>query len=502
MYRILFIVFCLAVYLTGNAQQNNTTVDISRVEEQLRFSILRDTISIGSELKISYGDLKSNIEDFLDNSIGNYPAVHISTGENYYYNSYALTLLNESKEQLRRNGYELLNEKDFYAVSYKINNTVFNGYKTPTKNIVTNSQLGSIFANQEFKVNTSELYFRLPVFNSETCIDSKKVYSSDVIYANSDKHTFENYSLGQNCLDGYPILVKETIEHFISQDGIHYFDIMPLSSKKKYSEELLNLLLSNSGLKNSISQKFNISGKFDNSGEFSMVIQGLENDFRLKKVIESHSRSNLVTPLYEAKYIESSFELPISFSYKKDSSEKMSYLQLLNNLSSRQDISFNSFNVYKNKFPSLTKQEIAKFKVFQVGFAYDGILIVKNVFYFDHFILPSYFSATKCLLGSGKNELRDFKYTTWIVPISLGLSVLSKVISKISYNNYLNSLPNQNEIGLYNTANTLNKINIISTGVYILSSSIQLTYTIQDLHSRRKQIKDYNNKFPNGFSIY
>ena len=94
----------------------------------------------------------------------------------------------------------------------------------------------------------------------------------------------------------------------------------------------------------------------------------------------------------------------------------------------------------------------------------------------------------------------------WITPAlsigSLATSFSSFFVSKLFYQNYLNSIFVDNNFRKYNYANTAHKINLISTGIYALITSVNIYLNLKDIKLRRKSIDkvniDFKNRYPNG----
>lgn len=499
MKKILITLVYLTLLTWANAQNN--TIDVEKANLNLSFSILRDTISLGKQFFVSYGDSRSKIEEFLDNSINNKPSVHISSDDNYYYNSYALSLLHKNKIKIKGNGFEFLTPLDFENNSFVIENHTFNsGTGKIIKNIKTNSKIGSIFNNAEKTINKTELYFRIPKFNTEKCIESFDIYSSNVIKADFSKNTISEMNGPEaswyRCTDGYAILVKETIDHYLKQDNLDYFKIMPDVVSNEFREQLLWTLKNQSFNKNNNSKMFILKSSFSNTGIHKIEIDGLTNDFSLMKKIESVTNKYCIIPSYESNYINASFSMPIVYanngtSLNRHSVEKFQSVYKVDVLTP----------IDKFNDPSLLK-EVVLYRKMNVDINLNGERSSHDYISILKMQKPSYLISLKSLFGSGVNKKSKLaNCTKWIIPITGLMAVGSHLISANRYDFYVSNLNTVNNNKVYKTANTFHKASLVITGLYFLTTSIQLTISIKDVKNRREKVEVFNLKYPQGVNI-
>jgi hypothetical protein len=491
----IFSFFCF-----GIIAQNNT-VDIEKIENNLTYSILRDTTTLGNQLFVTYGNARSNIEEFLENSLNNKPSVHITNENIYYYNSYAVTLLDRFEDKMRINGFEFLSKKDFLNNSYIINNQLLNPSPFNTKKtIVTKSDIGSIFNDAEKKINKDELYFRIPVFNSEKCIESFNVYSSNVIYADFSKSSLTELinddASKQRCTDGYAVLVKETINHYLNQDNLNYFKIMPDNVSIEFCSQIWTLMKNQSFPGRINSDRFNLKCDFSDLGFCKIEIDGLKNDFSLKKKIESLTYKSCAIPTYESKFINSSFSLPIIYNYRGTRIKRYTLNKLQSNFRTLDLTNLASSNE-KNK--SLLK-EVVLFREMNMNVDVNGIPFKDDCISILKMQKPSYLISMKSLYGQSALK-SPMIATKWLIPLFGLTAISSHYISLNAYNNYVDNLNNENNIRKYNTANVFNKISLLSTGFYLITTSIQFKISIQDIKKRRERVNDFNLRYPNGVNI-
>jgi hypothetical protein len=500
MKKILITLVYLTLLTWVNAQNN--TIDVEKANLNLSFSILRDTISLGKQLFVSYGDSRSKIGEFLDNSINNKPSVHISSDDNYYYNSYALSLLYKNKIKIKSNGFEFLTPLDFENNSFVIENQTLNsGTGKLIKNIKTNSKIGSIFTNAENTIDKTELYFRIPKFNTEKCIESSfDVYSSNVIKADFSKNTISEMkrpeeSFGK-CTDGYAILMKETIDHYLKQDNLDYFKIMPDVVSNEFREQLLWTLKNQSFSKNKNSKMFILKSSFSNTGIHKIEIDGLNNDFSLMKKIESVTNKYCIIPSYESNYINASFSMPIVYANNGTSLNRHSVEKIQSVFKVDVLTPIDKFND-----PSLLK-EVVLYREMNVNINLNGERYFHNAISILKMQKPSYLISLKSLFGSGVNKKSKLaNYTKWIIPLTGLMAVGTHLISANRYDFYVSNLNTVNNIKVYKTADTFHKASLVITGLYFLTTSIQLTFSIKDVKNRREKVEVFNLKYPQGVNI-
>lgn len=113
---------------------------------------------------------------------------------------------------------------------------------------------------------------------------------------------------------------------------------------------------------------------------------------------------------------------------------------------------------------------------------------------------PSYLISMKSLYGQSEVKSRMIA-TKWLIPLFGVTAISSHYISVNTYNNYVDKLNIENNIRKYNTANVFNKISLLSTGLYLITTSIQFKISIQDIKKRRERVNDFNLRYPNGVNI-
>jgi hypothetical protein len=480
----------------------NSTIDIEKIENNLSFSILRDTITLGKQLFITYGNTRLDIEEFLENSLNNKPAVHISNENNFYYNSYAVTLLSRFENKMRMNGFEFLSKKDLTQNSFIINNQILNPSPfSVKKTIVTTSDLGSIFNDAEKKINKEELYFRIPEFNSEKCIESFNVFSSNVIYANFSKSSLSELrnvdASKQRCTDGYAILVKETFDHYLNQDNLNYFQIMPDVIALEFRNQIWELMKNQIPTRKYNSNNFKLKCDFSDLGIRKIQIDGLKIDFSLKKKLESITTKYCTIPTFESNFIQSNFSLPITYNYRGSRIKRHSLNLLQSNFRSVDLTTIASSNV---KNLNLFK-EVVLYREMKVSIDVNGEPYTDDCISILKMKTPNYLISLKSLYGQGGTLKTRLFSTKWLIPLFGITAISSHFLSVNIYKNYINDLNNENNIKKYNTANVFNKISFLTSGFYLITTSIQFRISIQDLNKRRQRVNDFNLRYPNGVNI-
>jgi hypothetical protein len=490
-----------------NSQTSN--IDIDKVRGNIPFRLLNDLTNLDNDMKISFDN---NVQKFNDNSSKNAAAVHIAENKVYYFNSYAITLLSQRKNRLKSIGLEFLDDADYSNIEINIDKYKFRLNSSPNSRVpkVINcpSNFGSIiYHNDPPIISTNQYSFRTPEFGKEQCLDQEANSFGSLIYA-TDKQslTLKKESSYGECYNGYPIIVKETFEHYIKNTNHNYFDIMPNSIQNSLLEQLLNSLKNQKAIFVDKIDTLKIEGSFDFGGnskfnvKSSSAIRDSQNSIRI--LLEN----NCISPIYENKFINSTFNLiaatKISQIKKKQISmySEPNFYELFNQEPLLTGSLWNELKYTKHKFNYFDTE---------INIIVGSKILKKEYTTFTEFITPKFLGISKSLFGFGEGDiLRHSDSFHWLSPtITIGsalTSVTSLVISKLCYQNYVKNI-SDNNLNMYNIANIGHQVNLISAGVYCLFSSINIYLTIKQVKDKRNKIRKINDEikflYPKGVCL-
>jgi hypothetical protein len=503
MFKIFLVYFFLFSLFDLCAQ--SCTIDTNKIKQKIPFSLLSDTSILQGKIKVTKGDSNFDINNFLRNSTHNKPAVHISSSGVYYYNSLAVSLMFRDKKKMFNKGLEFLNRED-YKSCFKINNVEYNSFNLNCYNpkIISEVPLGQIIDNGENNKDNSidfnSLIFRIAEFSNDSYNEEYRFGSTKLMMIDDNKR-FTSYEGMGYSFNGIPVIVKQTFDYFLFNNKHSYFDIMPVQIytdlKNFIFESVKNSKIT--GINNSYS--FQINGEFNQNQKIDIIGDQLNSssfDFISKKLNEY-----CPVPIYNYKSIISHYKISTQVRSSFSRESQSTYNQLNKNFPVINFYEISSF-VKKN---NLEREEI-KYNKINVDVKINDTTYPKYRYLnFSSFKLPSYNVVFSSFLGFGK---KDLFYNTsnirWLTPSfsigSLTTSLTTYFLSKVLYQSYLNSIPNNNDFRKYNYANTIHKINLISTGIYALITSVNIYLNMKDVKLRRKTIyrvnREFKNKYPNG----
>ena len=487
-----------------NSQTSN--IDIDKVRGNIPFRLLNDLTNLDDDMKISYGN---HIEEFIDNSIKNYAAVHIAENKVYYFNSYAITLLSRRKNRLKSIGLEFLDDADYSNIQINIDNYKFRldsspNYRVP-KVINCPSNFGSIIENNPLIISTNRYSFRTPEFGKEQCIDQIPNSSGSLIYGtNKQSMMLKKESSSGECYNGYPIIVKETFEHYLKNTNHNYFDIMPNSIQNLLLEQLLNSLKTQKAILGKKMDTLKIEGSFDFGGSSKFNVKSSSAMRDSENSIRTLLENNCISPIYENKFINSTFNLIAA--------TKISQIKKKEIFNGLEPNFFQFFNQDFFLVRALSSVELhQKLNYFdtEINIIVGSKILKKEYSTFTEFITPKFSGISKSLFGFGEGDiLRHSDSFHWLSPtITIGsalTSLSSLVISKLCYQNYVQNI-SDNNLNMYNIANIGHQVNLISAGVYCLFSSINIYLTIKQVKDKRNKIRKINDEikvfYPKGVCL-
>jgi hypothetical protein len=241
---------------------------------------------------------------------------------------------------------------------------------------------------------------------------------------------------------------------------------------------------------------FFLKSSFSNTGIHKIEIDGLNNDFSLMKKIESITKKYCIIPSYESNYINASFSMPIVYANNGTSLNRHSVEKIQSDYKVDVLTPIDKFND-----PSLLK-EVVLYREMNVNINLNGERYFHNAISILKMQKPSYLISLKSLFGSGVNKKSKLaNYTKWIIPLTGLMAVGTHLISANRYDFYVSNLNTFNNIKVYKTADTFHKASLVITGLYFLTTSIQLTFSIKDVKNRREKVEVFNLKYPQGVNI-
>jgi hypothetical protein len=494
---IFFYLLILLRILNYDAQ---TTIDIIKVKEQLPISILRDTTVLNDNLYITKGESSNLIDSFFYNTRKNRAAVHISSTNIFYYNNEAINKISRYPQRLRNRGYEFLEHN--FNECLEINGIKFNSDINNEKyiKIVDDSKIGYIPDYLPRQIKFDEIAFRVPLYTSEICNnDANDIsYLSELLVADIVTKKISLKKEFQQCYYGYPILVRETFEHFISSNEHNYFMIMPNNIKVSLKDGICNTIINQDfSRRRPETYSVTINRKYSSDGKYLSGVELSKYDESFRNALEKKLNEICVAPKLEGLFIKSQLQLTINVQINPDNIYNNRLESLKELKENNRKIDFRELdNLLKGLERKDTKLKCSKINVLISGSDFNSSREIISITKIKN---PTYAGLLKPFFGFGNSVLlKNHLYFRWVSPsVTIGtglISLFSTISSQAIYNSYLRTVSTSNNIQLYKTANIFHKLSWVTGGLYFAFTSVNLYLTFNDIQQKRSLIKKINVK--------